>query len=231
MLGAGGVYSVRCMLSSRLCGGFVLSPCAHVHTYTASPIGEVGKPTPSPKHPLTFIPIPTHCPHAMQVETYLSAMRYPYVSLYNKPKFTPTIHSRGGYPVRDGARNFKSLDDLVDDEVWCNNRHIGTQAIVQFETGELIFDTARRDAVLDLMAAEGQGRCIGFVGAMDARLRSGDNKSSKELDDAIDALGMAALDRGIVMGKLCGGKPGPGGIPDPKTTQQVRVRGEHASSL
>lgn len=56
-----------------------------------------------------------------------------------------------------------------------------TQGWLQFETGELILDVSRRDAVLDLMAAQGPHKACGFVGPFDAIIRDGKYDSSRTL--------------------------------------------------
>ena len=55
--------------------------------------------------------------------------------------------------------------------------------------------------VLDLMAAQGKNRAVGFIGPFDAVLREG---SSESMMQGIDALISAAADKGVAMGRVCG---------------------------
>jgi hypothetical protein len=127
----------------------------------------------------------------------------------------PSPHNRGGYPFRDGAGTLE-----FNSATLLNTEGRETQACVQFETQELLFDSVARDAVLDLMAEAGPNRAFGFVGALDATIRTRDPAA---VAAAVDALGIAAMDRGVHVGKLCGGTPGVGGIPDPDETERVRA--------
>ena len=78
-----------------------------------------------------------------------------------------------------------------------------TQGWLQFETGEYILDVSNsmRDRVLDLMAAQGRHKAVGFIGPFDAVLRTG---SGGQMAAGIDALISAAADRNVAMGRVCG---------------------------
>eukprot|EP00037_Helgoeca_nana_P014599 m.136296 g.136296 ORF g.136296 m.136296 type:complete len:341 (+) comp22622_c0_seq2:2-1024(+) len=145
-----------------------------------------------------------------QVETYLTAVSFPSPTVA-----APSPHNRGGYPFRDGAGTLE-----FNSATLLNTEGRETQACVQFETQELLFDSVARDAVLDLMAEAGPNRAFGFVGALDATIRTRDPAA---VAAAVDALGIAAMDRGVHVGKLCGGTPGVGGIPDPDETERAMV--------
>mmetsp|Transcript_24342 Transcript_24342/g.63508 ORF Transcript_24342/g.63508 Transcript_24342/m.63508 type:complete len:335 (+) Transcript_24342:236-1240(+) len=147
-----------------------------------------------------------------QVRDYLATVRYP----HSHPEGTPPSPlDRGGYPLRDGTGTLLPTGGLVAGE------GEQTQGCVQFETAELLLDTAARDEVLDLMAAEGPNRAFGFVGAMDAVLRVGD---AAVVNAAVNDLAAASVARGVHMGRLCGGPPLEDGVPDPAKTEDAMVQ-------
>ncbi len=123
-----------------------------------------------------------------EVEEYLRSIRFP------RPGAATPI-DRGGYPVRTGDRTMTFTPESL------LNAETETQGMLQFETAELIMNTAIRDRVLDLMAAEGRNRVCGFVGPFDAILREGD---VPEMEAAIGRLLQAAAKKGIHMGRVVG---------------------------
>jgi 2-keto-3-deoxy-L-rhamnonate aldolase RhmA len=112
----------------------------------------------------------------------------------------PSLHAgtkrdRGGYPMRAGDREMYFTPDAL------RAAETETQGWVQFETTEYIQDTATRDAVLDVMQAQGLHKASGFIGPFDAVMRAG---PTPEMAEACNALLGAAANRGIFMGRVCG---------------------------
>ncbi len=128
-----------------------------------------------------------------------------------------TPDDRGGYPVRDGQRNMMfTPHELRDSET-------ETQGWIQFETKEYIIDTAIRDQVLELMAAQGPNKACGFVGPFDAILREG---NLPEVDDAMHALFRKAADLGVHTGRVVGS----GSLDDPKGIEDAMVKAIEAGA-
>ena len=126
--------------------------------------------------------------------TYEEAERY-FRSVSFPVPGRATPDDRGGYPVRTGDRTMMfTPDDLRGAET-------EVQGWIQFETVEYIMDTALRDRVLDLMAAQGPNKACGFVGPFDAMLRAGD---IPRVNDAVNELFRAAAARGVHMGRVVG---------------------------
>lgn len=122
-----------------------------------------------------------------------------------------TADDRGGYPVRYGDRGFAfTPGELLGAET-------ETQGWIQFETVEYIIDVKIRDAVLDIMEAQGPNKACGFVGPFDAILRAG---QVPEMEDAVNDLFRAAAKKGIHMGRVVGS----GSMEDPVDIEDAMVK-------
>lgn len=129
-----------------------------------------------------------------EAEALYKCVNYPTVG-------AATPLDRGGFPMRRGDRTMLfSPESLKAAET-------ETQGWIQFETAELICDTAVRDGVLDLMKAQGAGKeckAVGFIGPFDALMRGGAGVTPAQMGQACDELIGAAADRGLFMGRVCG---------------------------
>ena len=121
-----------------------------------------------------------------------------------------TGDDRGGYPTRGGDRSMRFTPDSLRES------ETDTQGWVQFETSEYILNTDLRDAVLDLMAAQGPNRDCCFVGPFDAILREGEIPA---MEDGINELFEAATRRGVHSGRVVGS----GSMDDPQAIEEAMV--------
>ncbi len=144
-----------------------------------------------------------YCISLQEAKEYFSSVNFPLPG-----KAHP--YSRGGYPVRDGARNLLFTPDLL------LGAEIETQGWLQFETAELILDRKIRDAVLELMQSQGKHKACGFVGPFDAILREGD---IPEGEPAVNELFRAAAKRGVHMGRVVGS----GSLTEPEKIEDAMV--------
>jgi len=139
-----------------------------------------------------------------EAEQYYRAIRLP----SGRPG-TASPDARGGFPVRlaDRQPTYTPAAMRAAEEA-------EVQGWLQFETGELILDTQRRNAVLDHMAEQGRNTAVGFIGPFDAVVREG----SEAMDVlAFDQLISAAATRGVPMGRVCGAS-------DPEAVEAMMVR-------
>ena len=139
-----------------------------------------------------------------EAEVYFQAVNFPTPG-------SPTIHSRGGFPVRTGDREMTFTPDSL------RGAEVETQGWLQFETGEYILDKELRGRVLRLMAEQGEHRACGFVGPFDAILREG---YLPEMDAGVDELFQDAAKLGVHMGRVVGS----GTMLDPKDIEDAMVR-------
>jgi 2-keto-3-deoxy-L-rhamnonate aldolase RhmA len=139
-----------------------------------------------------------------ETEAYLEAIRFPTPG-------SPTIHSRGGFPVREGDRTMTFTPESL------REAEVETQGWVQFETGEYILDTELRDQVLELMAKQGEHKTCGFVGPFDAILREG---ATPQMEQAVSELFKKAASLNIHMGRVVGS----GSMLDPKDIEDAMVK-------
>jgi 2-keto-3-deoxy-L-rhamnonate aldolase RhmA len=153
-----------------------------------------------------------YCTSLQEAKDYFNSVKFPLPG-----KAHP--YSRGGYPVRDGARNLLFTPDLL------LGAETETQGWLQFETAELILNTHIRNAVLELMQSQGKNKACGFVGPFDAILREGD---IPEIETAVNELFRAAAKRGIHMGRVVGS----GSLTDPgKIEEAMRTAIENGARL
>ena len=129
-----------------------------------------------------------------EAEQYYRAVTFP-------TEGSATPDDRGGFPVRDGARTMAFTPTELR-----NAENPWTQGWIQFETGEYILSDEKynqgvRDAVLDIMKAQGRNKACGFIGPFDAVVRDGVNP---KMNDGINTLIQEASKRGIAMGRVVG---------------------------
>jgi len=144
-----------------------------------------------------------YCTSLQEAKDYYNSISFP-----EPGKAHP--YNRGGYPVRDGARNLLFTPDLLI------NAESETQGWLQFETAELLFNKDVRDGVLELMSAQGKNRACGFVGPFDAILREGD---LPEIESVINELFHVAAEKGIHMGRVIGS----GSMTNPREIEDAMV--------
>ena len=139
-----------------------------------------------------------------EAQAYFKAIRFP-------DPGKPTMHDRGGFPVRQGDRVMTFTPESL------REAEQETQGWLQFETGEYIMDSELRGRVLQLMAQQGEHRACGFVGPFDAILREG---VRPEMDSAIDRLFQEAAKHNIHMGRVVGS----GTMLDPREIEDAMVK-------
>jgi hypothetical protein len=112
----------------------------------------------------------------------------------------PTPLHRGAYPARSGdgtpAFSVEGLRRAESGKVL---------ACLQFETADYIADAARRDTVIDLLAAFDSGRGgVAFVGGFDAAMRAVGRTFLDELGPQIAAVHRTACEHGVPSGAVVG---------------------------